>query len=332
MENHENEHRRAAFLNDLLADLYPTVEESRRVVVRAELRPAFIRFNAAAIINWFEIIEEAKRRSKMDDLVAVALADFPENPMLQALHRHEPAPVAGPDVQRDLPWHGAPGSALEEKIIGSRSTLLPISFLEVGLARSRAVSRIVLADGSSGTGFLLNDALLLTNHHVVQDAVEAENSVAEFNYQLTVRGNAAPVERLRLDPTRAFATSAQDDWTIVGLERVPADAKPLELRTVEIKVGDFVSIIQHPAGGYKQIGMFHNTVAYVGEGRVQYLTDTLPGSSGSPVFNEHWQMVALHHSGGFIREPGTKASYYRNEGIHINRVIDGLRSVGLTTR
>ena len=66
-------------------------------------------------------------------------------------------------------------------------------------------------------------------------------------------------------------------------------------------------------------------MAYVGEGRVQYLTDTLPGSSGSPVFDEQWNVVALHHSGGWLAEPNSasKTTYYRNEGISIDRVIAG---------
>jgi V8-like Glu-specific endopeptidase len=59
--------------------------------------------------------------------------------------------------------------------------------------------------------------------------------------------------------------------------------------------------------------------------RVQYLTDTEPGSSGSPVFDSQWRLVALHHSGGWLPEPGRETKFYRNEGININRVIDGLK-------
>ena len=65
---------------------------------------------------------------------------------------------------------------------------------------------------------------------------------------------------------------------------------------------------------------------FVGEGRVQYLTDTLPGSSGSPVFDKDWRLVALHHSGGWITEPGSKETFYRNEGIHVDRVGEVLRA------
>lgn len=51
---------------------------------------------------------------------------------------------------------------------------------------------------------------------------------------------------------------------------------------------------------------------------------TMKGSSGSPVFNSNWNIVALHHSGGVKRvsESLIAESKYRNEGIHINKIID----------
>jgi V8-like Glu-specific endopeptidase len=59
------------------------------------------------------------------------------------------------------------------------------------------------------------------------------------------------------------------------------------------------------------------------------LTDTLPGSSGSPVFNSSWQVVALHHSGGWLPEPGTNRVSFRNEGIHVRTLMRGLKRCGL---
>ena len=53
-----------------------------------------------------------------------------------------------------------------------------------------------------------------------------------------------------------------------------------------------VVIIQHPGGGQKQIAIAHNLVTYFDDNSVQYLTDTMPGSSGSPVFNEAWEVIA----------------------------------------
>jgi len=127
-----------------------------------------------------------------------------------------------------------------------------------------------------------------------------------------------------------FVTSAEDDWTVVKIRGdTNAEWGSIRLARGNVQKGDRVIIVQHPGGGPKQIAFYHNVVVYAGDKRVQYLTDTLPGSSGSPVFDNEWNVVALHHSGGWLREPGSKQQYYRNEGIHINAVIDGLTKADL---
>ena len=162
---------------------------------------------------------------------------------------------------------------------------------------------------------------------MLPDAEAARSSIAQFNYQLTAAGRNAPVEEFRLAPDTFFRTSKDDDWSAV---RVAGDAVAkwgaLPLAKTSVKVGDHVNIIQHPGGGPKQMSLIANVVAFVGGGRVQYLTDTLPGSSGSPVFDKEWNIVALHHSGGWLTEPNatSKRTYYRNEGIAIDRIIAGL--------
>ena len=58
---------------------------------------------------------------------------------------------------------------------------------------------------------------------------------------------------------------------------------------------------------------------------VQYTTSTEPGSSGSPVFDNDVAVVAIHHAGGMMTEPGTQRRYLRNEGISMIAVLDDLR-------
>ncbi|MDI1430169.1 trypsin-like serine peptidase [Polyangium sorediatum] len=135
-----------------------------------------------------------------------------------------------------------------------------------------------------------------------------------------------PAAELRLDPDAHFVTSREDDCTIVKVLGSPsARWGAIELRTADVRVDDRVNIIQHPGGDQKQLSFFHNHVVHVGHGRVQYLTDTLPGSSGAPVFDKDWRLVALHHSGGWITEPGSGDRFFRNEGIHVDRIIDVFR-------
>lgn len=323
-------------LNDVLADLYPTLDEAKKMVTEVGLRPGRINLEGtSSVIRWFNILKHIADGwgdkpgipPRALALVDLALKDCPDHDILAALKKEEPPVVEAP--KPDLVPPGADEGEHYEKITGAQNTLLPIRFLEIGTQRARAVVRIVRADGTSGTGFLIGKGWVLTNNHVLPTKEIAATSVAEFNYQQTADGLDGATERFKLDAAR-FHTNAANDWTAVGIETA-AEGKwgTIPLEPVDVAVDAFVNIIQHPGGGPKHIGLYHNTVAAVGDGRVQYLTDTLPGSSGSPVFDSAWKVVALHHSGGMLRVPGTKKRAYVNEGIAVRTIIDDLRTAGV---
>jgi V8-like Glu-specific endopeptidase len=305
---------------------YPTDAEARRFLADVKLDSTRITFHNRADLTWFSILEEAQKRGQrwVRALLDRAIEEYPEDEVLQRLRDGSAVRYAeGPSITA-LTWRASGGPALE-KILGTQSSLVPVSFLEIGTSRARAVARIRVADGSLGTGFLIPGDLLVTNHHVLRDQEAAANATVQFNYQKTVEGCDAELEDLRFDPAVFFATSRDDDCTIVKVAGAPSTRwGTIALQPARLQIGDRVNVIQHPGGDQKQLSFFHNLVAYVGEGRVQYLTDTLPGSSGSPVFNKDWQLVALHHSGGWLLEPGSKERSFRNEGIHVDRVIDVL--------
>ncbi|RPI52736.1 MAG: serine protease, partial [Chloroflexi bacterium] len=98
----------------------------------------------------------------------------------------------------------------------------------------------------------------------------------------------------------------------------------LPLKSGEVKTGQRINIIQHPFGQPKQISVQNNMVEYVGGNVLQYVTSTNPGSSGSPVLDDGWNVVGLHHAGGYIPEPTTGRFYSRNEGILVNRILDDM--------
>lgn len=318
-------------LGYVLAGLYPFREESYRIVVQAGIPPQYVSWQAKAIDNWFQIIRSANDRNKVLDVAREALKEHPDNSILLEVVKQngDLKPLKAPEIDKDLPWKSELSGDTLEKIMGQQSTFLPVSFLETGVRRARAVAKVQLPAGS-GSGFLLKNNLFATNHHVIADREQAAAAEILFNYERSAAGLNLEPTPFRLDPGKGFATSAQHDWTLIRVNGdANADWGAIDMQAVDISATERVNIIQHPIGGPKQIAIYHNVVAYVGEDRIQYLTDTLPGSSGSPVFDSHWQVVALHHSGGWIVEPGTKNTVFRNEGVNINRVVQGLRDAGL---
>lgn len=319
-------------LSDVLADLYEDQEQSRRVVKGVGLRAAMIKFHPAATVNWFNIVDHANKQGQLEDLVDFALRENPRSqPLALAQKRGVLSCIKGPDIRTAIAWGGPTGEGLE-KLVSGEDALVDVSFLEVGLRRSQAVARVGLPSGWYGSGFLTVGRLFVTNHHILPDPATAAVAEAQFDYRRTPDGAVTEPVCFRFDPGRYFRTSSVaggDDWTVVGLAGEPEERfAPLELSEVEITAGERVNIIQHPMGQPKQMSFFHNFVAFVGGDRVQYLTDTLPGSSGSPVFDKHWRVVAVHHSGGLLKERGsaTGAVSYRNEGIHIHAVMRGMRA------
>jgi hypothetical protein len=311
-------------LNYVLANLYPFMQDSVRIVDTAGIPITRVSFQNKAINNWYEILSVAERMQKVLEIVKAALKDYPDNPTLIQAEKGELAEDKGPVVNKDVEWKSNLSTDSIEKLMGGQSTLLPISFLEIGVQRARSVARIRV-EGELGSGFLIENNILVTNNHVIANEEKARNALIQFNYQQTPTGLDLEPADFHLDPAGGFKTSVEDDWTLVRIKGdANADWGAIKLEPVDVSKIQWVNIIQHPSGGPKQIALYNNIVAYADAKRIQYLTDTLPGSSGSPVFDSQWRLVALHHSGGWILEPGTKKQVFRNEGININLVLAGM--------
>ncbi len=218
-----------------------------------------------------------------------------------------------------------------KEIIIKPSTFWQISMLKLGLKAEKAVVHLdVLKDNSQqqilGTGFMVTEDLLITNNHVIATPWEAENSEYSFNYQLGSEGERQERTLARANPAQGFYTNEELDYTILRLEKEPGqEFGYLSLEAAVMKKGDRIAIIQHPGGGFKQISIQDNSIAHAGELFVQYTASTLPGSSGSPVFNDKFKVVAIHHSGGKLEDPDTKHDALRNEGTSSCAILKDLQ-------
>jgi endonuclease I/V8-like Glu-specific endopeptidase len=271
--------------------------------------------------------------------------------------------------KQDIGLHdrGNPTHVGLERIIG-RNELLAIRYLDQGQRAGWAVGRIVIRSSSGaalgfGTGSMISPRLLMTNNHVIDSVALATKSVVEFNYQLGVDGGELAKVTFQLRPDTFFATDPEEklDLTIVAVSPAPVTTNgdplasfgfnPLSADGDEILAGENVTIIQHPGGDLKQIALRENRVLRLpntADRFLYYETDTAPGSSGAPVFNDQWEVVALHHSGlperdgdGRIlasdgqvwrREMGDgRIRWIANEGIRVTAIRDFLASLnGLT--
>jgi V8-like Glu-specific endopeptidase len=221
-----------------------------------------------------------------------------------------------------------------EKIIGG-DNLRSISWLRQGLKNAAAVCRISSPYGM-GTGFLLQ-GMLVTNNHVLPTSAVAAKCKAEFNFELDQEGNSGKITRYAALSSR-FWTNAELDITLVALD-ADSNTAPLQLWDsitvgidVEPQKGDHVSIIQHANGGPKQIACTANQVVNIYTHRLQYLTDTLPGSSGAPVFDDSWRVVAVHRAGGNLKTNSRGETRYVNEGVLISALSGIFAEAGISAR
>lgn len=242
-----------------------------------------------------------------------------------------------------------------ERIIDG-DELQPASYLARGVIAAKAVARVAIgaADargGGYGTGFLIAPGVLITNNHVLPNAAAAAGSLAQFRYEISLDDQQLPPISYGLDPSALFFTSPALDFTVVAVG--PAEDPgapdlaefgflPLLEDTGKASEGEWLTIIQHPEGERKQVCVRENKLIKRGQDVLWYSTDTKPGSSGAPAFNNDWFVVALHHMGVELRRNGIiqtvdgqdfdprtmderRKKWIANEGIRASRITQTLR-------
>lgn len=250
-----------------------------------------------------------------------------------------------------------------ERIIGEND-LVPVNYLLMALEKAKSVGRVLVKNKLGGlegygTGFLIAENILMTNAHVLSDAKTAGFSEIEFNYQMDLAGKLTKSITFSLQPDILFATSPQDklDYSIVSVAPKSTSGKtldaygylPVSADSPVLSQGQPVSIIQHPNGEPKQMALRNNNVTKIDTPYVIYTTDTLGGSSGSPIFTDAWEVAGLHHSGvpklnakGQVMSTDGKVwqewmgdhkvDWIANEGIAITEIVKDLSKKKWSTK
>lgn len=216
-----------------------------------------------------------------------------------------------------------------------------------GLSKCLSVARIgIHGDKGIGTGFLLpgealhkslgEELVLITNAHVISDPPERNAlrpSEAVIIFEIIDRDEEfAGVEQIWSSPSTAL------DATIVRFVKVDQDrlkklTKDIDfyfvsnyLPEVDPYYSQRIYIIGHPHGGTLQLSFHDNTLLDHEDPKIHYRTPTEGGSSGSPVFNDKWDLIGIHHAGNRnMRCLNDKDGFYEaNEGIWIQSIIKQL--------
>jgi endonuclease G len=230
-----------------------------------------------------------------------------------------------------------------EALQGDTNDLQGVSFLPEGARRRRAVAFIEAPDGSkinNGSGFLISPRLFMTNQHVIGDASIAAATALIFDREYGENGKSMPTTTYSLAPERfaLFSPEEELDYALIAIgDRMSGEASISEFGYCPISrepdrhvLGMAVNIIQHPGAMPKMIALRNNRLHDRTETTLLYETDTQQGSSGSPVFNDDWDLVALHHYGEPFRalkdETGRTIPINMNEGIRISAIYKDLEA------
>lgn len=242
-----------------------------------------------------------QQRRALLDRTAVAVADAPtlRRRIVQALGE----------------GHDAAQLAIDRLIGGTDQ--LNVSYLERGMIAADAVARVEVRDGESvvvgfGTGFMISPRLLLTNHHILPTADDAAQSWVHFRFEFDALGRAVESCTFALEPSAFFWTDPELDVSVIAVAPETPDRRQRVARFGWLRLstsadlalpGEWLTMVHHPGGAPKQLALRQNLLIECGADDLWYATETAAGSSGAPVFNDSWQLVAIHRAGVPARDP-----------------------------
>lgn len=146
--------------------------------------------------------------------------------------------------------------------------------------------RVTTCEGwGNGSGFIINENQIITNKHVIEGATHIEVTTYDGRDFVATASQIAPVA----------------DLAIVSLDTTFDDI--VELSDHTLSVGDPVTVVGYPEGQRLTVedGYFSSTAPDTVGDTGQYVdgfrAHTLPGNSGSAIFDEDGKVVSILYAG-----------------------------------
>jgi endonuclease G len=141
----------------------------------------------------------------------------------------------------------------------------------------------------------------------------------------------------------AVASRARPDSRRPGADLAEFGHNILVQEEGKLLKGELIHSIHHPEGQPRQVSLRENRLMALHDPALQglwmhYETDTEPGSSGAPLYNNQWEIVGIHHrsvekrddeghilaigGGRWTAEMGERQKWwFANEGLRISRFV-----------
>jgi len=325
---------------------------------------AFVSLSDPLTVVAFNLIQEMEARGWIGRLVAAARESKPDNPEIFAVAQQLGLAVQMPPASPKLEQIVRESNSFLD-IVRVRTRLAQIETqvcrVEVSSDRGRSYGTGFLL----GPDFVMTNYHVVQPVIEKQPGATADKVLLRFDYKRSADGeelNPGKVFHLDSDwlvdssppspidfepePKSGLPESQHLDYALLRVADAPGnnpvgtrpepDAKPRGWLTISTHAESFprdsaLFIVQHPAGEPMQLALDTQAIIKVNGNttRVQYRTNTLPGSSGSPCFNKDWELVALHHSG----DPQFSSLHHAefNEGIPLAAIAALMTSRNLHT-
>jgi len=298
-----------------------------------------------------EVIAAYSRRDIEGRLIAKATELRPSNAAIALLARQKNA-VAAPSRQEAERLIIATNSQLDmevwiEKAVKRQVCVCRIEIPLQGGGTAFGTGFLIGADRLMTNYHVMEPVLAFEDHDASYDGPlgRAEDVRFRFDYKVLSSGGINKGSTFKLAPKWRLALSRNNpddrppnedelDFAVVQLAE-PVGSMPIgdkhgapgEPRGwIELPDGssrpDFepgtpLYIIQHPEGEPIKLNLDTDAILGLTDNRrlrVRYTTNSERGSSGSPCFDQNWELIALHHSG----DPNFAPQY--NEGIPIDTI------------
>ncbi|QHG19958.1 trypsin [Nostoc sp. ATCC 53789] len=156
------------------------------------------------------------------------------------------------------------------------------------LAARNTVGRIESPIGNPiGTGVLITNDLLLTCNHIFSKS-QVQKAWVRFGYKAGKYESEKDILELNIIPN-----NSRFDYALLKINP-QTQQKAISIdETSILDSGQNIRIIHHPQGNPVIISDF-GQITQVGEDYIDHNVKTDDGSSGAPIFNRQWELIAIH--------------------------------------